>query len=169
MEEEIINKVAESGLVTIDLEDFYTNGIRTSIDISEQLVEGLLLREKDFRAYVKEHNWSQYNNQYINIFCSTEAVIPQWAWMLLATALQPHAQEIVFGTPQTLEEVLYRKTLQSINVNTYLDKRVVIKGCSGKPVPASAYAELTVLLKPVVKSILYGEPCSTVPVYKRKD
>ena len=169
MEDQIINKVADSGLVTIDLEEYYQEGVRSSIDISEQLFEGLLLREKDFRAFVKEHDWSKYNNHFVNFYCTTDAIIPQWAWMLLASAIQPYAKEVVFGTPQTLEQVLYRNAIQAIDLDNYKDARVVIKGCSGKPVPTSAYADLTMLLRPVVKSIMYGEPCSTVPVYKRKD
>lgn len=164
---EIVNKVAQSGLVTIDLEDWWTDGERVAFDIAPWLVEGLLLREKDFREYVSTHPWIDYAGKHVAVFCSTDAIIPRWAWMLIATALAPHADTIVFGTPETLEVELYSRKIHSTDLDKYSDQRVVIKGCSHKPVPVQAYVELTRLLQPVVQSILYGEPCSTVPVYKR--
>jgi hypothetical protein len=167
MEDNIINKVAQSNLVTINPEDFYPEGTRTEIDIQDQLIEGFLLREKDFREYIKMHDWSLYNNHYVAVFCSTDAIIPLWAWMLISTALQPFAKKVVFGNAQTLEASLFHGALTQIDVNTFRDQRIVIKGCSNKAVPVSFYMELTNLLKPVAQSILFGEPCSTVPVFKR--
>lgn len=164
---EIINKVAQSGLVTIDLEDWWTDGERVAFDIAPWLEEGLLLREKDFREHVSIHPWQEYTGKYVAVFCSTDAIIPRWAWMLITTALTPYAAHIMFGTPDELEVELYRKRIQTLNSDEYRGQRVVIKGCSHKPVPVQAYVELTRLLQPVVQSILYGEPCSTVPVYKR--
>lgn len=167
--EEIINKVANSGLVTIDLEELFPVGERVAFDIKPILIEELLLREKDFREFVKSHDWSQYKNKSIAVFCSSDAIIPRWAWMLLASAFEPFAKKIVFGNLETLEEALFHDLISSLDIETYRDQKVVIKGCSHKPVPVSAYLELTAKLRPIVKSIMYGEPCSTVPVYKRKE
>jgi hypothetical protein len=164
---EILNKVAESGLITIDLEAYYPEGERIAFDMAPLLVEGLLLREKDFRSFIAEHDWSTYKGKHVALFCSTDAIIPRWAWMLLSVALQPFATTVVFGNAETLENVLFESFLSQLNPEDYRDQRVVIKGCSHKPVPVQAYVKLTALLLPVVKSILYGEPCSTVPVYKR--
>lgn len=164
---EIVNKVAQSGLVTIDLEDWWTEGERVSFDIAPWLVEGLLLREKVFREHVSTHPWSDFTGKHVAVFCSTDAIIPRWAWMLITTALAPRATTIVFGSPTDLEVELYRKRINAIDMEQYRGQRVVIKGCSHKPVPVQAYVELTRLLQPLVLSILYGEPCSTVPVFKR--
>ncbi len=163
----IINKVATSGLVSIDLEEWYPESELMSIDIAEQLIEGLLLREKNFRTFISENDWSQYQDKHVALFCSTDAIIPRWAWMLLSTSLNPFAKTIVFGNTQTLVEELYREKITTLNVEEYRDQRVVIKGCSKKAVPVQAYVQLTARLSPVVKSIMYGEPCSTVPVFKR--
>lgn len=164
---EIVNKVAQSGLVTIDLEDWWTDGERVAFDIAPWLVEGLLLREKDFREHVSTHPWKDYTGKHVAMICSTDAIIPRWAWMLVTTALTPYAATIVFGTPNDLEVELYRTKIQALNPDEYRGQRVVIKGCSHKPVPVQAYVELTRVLQPVAQSMLYGEPCSTVPVYKR--
>jgi hypothetical protein len=167
MEDNIVNKVAQSTLVTINPEDFYPEGIRTEIDIADQLIEGFLLREKDFREYIKVHDWSSYKDHYVAVFCSTDAIIPLWAWMLISTVLQPFAKKTVFGNAQTLEAAIFHDAVSNIDVESFRDQRIVIKGCSDKPVPVSFYMELTNLLKPVAQSILFGEPCSTVPVFKR--
>jgi hypothetical protein len=164
---DIINKVAQSGLITIDLEDWWTPGERVSFDIAPWLVEGLLLREKDFRDQVSTHPWQEYAGKHVAVFCTTDAIIPRWAWMLITTALTPYATTIVSGSFDALEVELYRKKIQALDPDEYRGQRVVIKGCSHKPVPTQAYVELTRLLQPLVQSILYGEPCSTVPVYKR--
>lgn len=164
---EIINKVSESGLVTINLEEYYPEGERVAFDIAPLLVEGLLLREKDFREFIANHPWENYSGKYVALFCSTDAIIPQWAWMLLTVALEGSAKKVVVGSITALESFLFEAVINQIPVEQFRDVRVVIKGCSGKPVPLQAYVALTARLKPVVKSIMYGEPCSTVPVYKR--
>ena len=166
--DEIINKVAQSGLVEFNLEEYYPEGERVLFDIKDQLFQGLILREKDFREFVKSKDWSLYKDQYVALVCSADAIVPTWAYMLLATALEPFAKKIVFGDLKTLETVLFNEALSKINPADYSDQRVVIKGCSNLPVPESAYVEITRLLRPVVKSIMYGEPCSTVPLYKKK-
>jgi len=165
--EPIVNKVAASGLTTIDLEDYYLKGDRILFDIKDLLFQGLILREKDFREFVKNEDWSKYQDKYVAVFCSTDAIVPTWAYMLLTTQLEPFAKKVIFGNLDTLETILYNETLQKININDFKDARIVIKGCGNLPVPPSAYVELTRLLRPVVKSIMYGEPCSTVPLYKQ--
>jgi hypothetical protein len=166
--DELINKVTQSGIITINLEELYPEGERVAFDIAPLLVEGLMLREKDFREFVKTHNWSDYAGKYVALFCSTDAVIPQWAWMLLSNALAPFVKQVTFGSLETLESEIFTRVLEHFDVAPYADQRVVIKGCADKPVPVNAYVQLTALLTPVVKSLMYGEPCSTVPVYKRK-
>lgn len=168
MEEEIINRVASSGLITINLEDYYVEGERVVFDIKNYLHEELLLREKDFREFVKTNYWSVYKNKLVAITCSNDAIVATWAYMIIAAALQPFAKKIVFGNTETLETLLFVEALSKLNIEDYRDQRIVIKGCSDKPVPVSAYVELTRLLQPVAKSIMYGEPCSTVPIYKAK-
>ena len=168
MSEEIINKVAQSGLITIDLEEYYEHGERILIDIKEQLFQGVILREKDFREYLKNENWEKYRDKFVAIHCSADAIIPTWAYMLLAIHLEPFAKKIVYGNLEALETTLYNEKLAGIPIERYRDARIVIKGCGNLPVPKSAYVELTRLLRPVAKSIMYGEPCSTVPLYKKK-
>lgn len=165
---EIKNKVTDSGLITIDLADFYVKGERALFDIKPLLFEELLLREKDFREFVKNNDWSVYKNKFVAITCSSDAIIPVWAYMLLASALQPFAAKIVFGTMDDLETKLFDEQLSKFDTAQFIDQRVVIKGCGDVAVPVSAYMQLTGMLNPIVKSIMYGEPCSTVPVYKRK-
>jgi S-adenosylmethionine/arginine decarboxylase-like enzyme len=165
--EEIVNKVAASGLVTINLEEFYPAGDRVSIDLAEQLWQGLALREKDFRSWIQTHDWSQYQGKHVAVFCSVDAIIPAWAFMLVASALSDYAVTVVQGNRNELEEVLFRNVVDGLDVTAYQDKRCVVKGCSNLPVPQSAYTHLVVRLRPVVRSIMFGEPCSTVPVYKR--
>jgi hypothetical protein len=167
MENEIINKVSQSGLVTIDLEEFYPSGERVLFDIKNLLYQGLILREKDFREFIKNKDWSEYKDKYVGLICSADAIVPTWAYMLLATELEPYAKKVVFGDLEILDTLLYNEILSKINVDDYKDARVVVKGCGDLPVPKSAYVEITRLLRPVVKSIMYGEPCSTVPLYKK--
>jgi hypothetical protein len=169
IQENIINKVASSGLVTLNLETYFHQGERVVYDIKDNLFHGLILKEQDFRAFIKEHDWSQYAGKNIAITCSADAIVPTWAYMLLANKMKPYANEVVFGNLETLETVLYTKALAQIDVNAFAGERVVIKGCADIQVPVSAYVEITSLLTPVAKSIMYGEPCSTVPIYKRKD
>jgi hypothetical protein len=167
MENEIINKVSQSGLITIDLEEFYPEGERVLFDIKDLLFQGLILREKDFREFIKNEDWNKYKDKYVALVCSADAIVPTWAYMLLATHLEPVAKKVVFGDLETLETILYNEILSKINVMNYADARVVIKGCGNLPVPKAAYVQITSLLRPVAKSIMYGEPCSTVPLYKK--
>jgi len=164
---EIINKVAQSGLITIDIEDMYIPGDRVLFDIKSWLFEELILKEKDFREKLKTHNWEDYKDKLVALTCTADAIVPTWAFMLIVTHLKPFAKKIVFGNLEKLEEELYTETISKLNIEQFKDERVVIKGCSKIAVPVSAYVSLTDRLRPVVKSIMYGEPCSTVPVYKR--
>ncbi len=166
MEDVIINKVAESGLLTLDLEEYYPKGDTAVFDLKEHLFMGLILKEKDYREALKNTEWSIYQNKNVAVTCSADAVIPIWAYMLAASYLQPFAQEIVFGDEDFLHRTLFIKNIALINTADFSDKRVVIKGCGDKPISATAYVEVTKILRPVAKSIMYGEPCSTVPIYK---
>ncbi|HTF05525.1 MAG TPA: DUF2480 family protein [Bacteroidia bacterium] len=165
--EEITNKVANSGLITIDLGEMYPEGERVLLDIKNQLFQELILREKDFREFIKTNDWSQYKDKYVALTCSADAIIPDWTWMLLASALEPFAKKIIFGDLEKLETVLFEETLSKFNAEEFRDARVVVKGCGDKPVPKTAYIELVRKLQPLAKSIMYGEPCSTVPIYKK--
>lgn len=165
--EEIVNKVAKSGLITINLEEFYPEEKRSAIDLKDWLWQGLVLKEKDFREALKEHNWQQYYDHYVAVYCSVDAIIPHWAMMLIASKLEGISKLTFIGTPLELESEIFRSLISNLDRETYRDQRVVIKGCSEKPVPPSAYAHLVSHLQPVVKSIMFGEPCSTVPVFKR--
>jgi hypothetical protein len=169
IQENIINKVAQSGLVTLDPAQFYAPGERVVYDIKDNLFHGLMLREKDFREFVKTHDWAQYQDKNVAITCTADAIVPAWAYMLLANRLAPYARQVVFGDADVLETVLFVKEVAALDVEQYRDQRVVIKGCGDVPVPVSAYVELTQKLTPVAKSLMFGEPCSTVPIYKRKD
>lgn len=167
MSEPIINKVAESGLVTIDLETWYPKGETAVFDMKDYLFMGLILKEKDFREALKNIDWSTFDNKNVALTCTADAIIPVWAYMLVASYLQPVAAEIVMGDEKELHKTLFLKNLSAINANDYADKRIVIKGCGETPIADYVYMEITKLLRPVVKSIMYGEPCSTVPVYKK--
>lgn len=164
--DEIVNKVAKSGLITLNLEDYYRPGERVLLDIKEQLYQGLILREKDLREYIKNEDWSKYKNKYVAVDCSADAIIPVWAYMLIASALEPFAKKVIFGNLETLETILFQEALTELDFEKFRNERVIIKGCSRYPVPVSAYVELTARLRPVAKSIMYGEACSTVPIYK---
>jgi hypothetical protein len=165
--DEIINKVANSALEVFDLEDYYPSGIRTQIDISQWLFEGFLLKEKDFREALKNHDWSQYQNQFVAIHCSTEAIIPAWATILVTVYLYPFAKKVVLGNFIDLETALYQEIIPQIDFSKYQDKPVILKGCSKKPVPESAYLMAIQKLQPFAKSIMYGEACSAVPLFKK--
>jgi hypothetical protein len=167
MSEPFINKVAESGLVSLDLETWYPKEETIVFDMKDHLFMGMILKEKDFREALKNIDWSAYNNKNVALTCSADAIIPVWAWMLVATYLQPVAKEIIMGDEKELHKHLFLKNLSAINVNYYVDQRVVIKGCGETPIADYVYMEITKLLRPVAKSIMYGEPCSTVPVYKK--
>ncbi len=163
----IVNKVSQSGLAEIDLETFYDEATREIYDIKEQLFMGLMLKEKEFRDFIKSNDWSKYAGKHVAIICSADAIVPTWAYMLVANKLSGVAKSFVFGDLNVLEFSLFKEKIDGINLDDYKDQRVVVKGCSKKPVPVSAYVYLTEKLTPIVKSIMYGEPCSTVPVYKR--
>ncbi len=167
MSEPIINKVAESGLITLDLEQYFPKGETAVFDLKDYLFMGMILKEKDYREALKATDWSGYKDKNVALVCTADAIIPVWAWMLAATYLQPVAKELVMGDEKELHKTLFIKNLSAVNVNEFEDKRVVIKGCGETPIPDYVYMEITRLLRPVVKSIMYGEPCSTVPVYKK--
>ncbi|HSP12322.1 MAG TPA: DUF2480 family protein [Salegentibacter sp.] len=167
MSEEIINRVADSKLVTFNLEDHYPEGERVLFDIKDWLLDGFVLREKDFREQAKAHDWSKYEGKYIALICSSDAIIPAWAFMLLATYLQPYAKKVITGDLETLESILYSEILDRLDLSNLKDKPVIVKGCSHKPVPKNAYLLLIEKLQPIVKSLMYGEACSSVPLYKR--
>lgn len=169
MSEEIINRVSNSALKTIDLDDFYPSGEKVVFDMANLLFQGLILKEKDFREFVNTHDWLQYKDKNVAVFCSADAIIPSWAVMVLITKLQPIAHKVIFGSKEELENQLFSEALSVIDLTSYKDSKVVIKGCGTHPVSAYAFAELTRLLTPYVASLMYGEPCSTVPVYKRKN
>ena len=163
---EIVNKVANSALEVFDLEDYYPKGIRAQIDISQWFLEGFLLKEKDFRAHLQEHNWTQYQDQYVAINCSTDAIFPAWATILVAVQLAPFAKKIVNGTIEDLDSSLFEEILSKIDYSVYANKAVIIKGCSKKPVPMRAYILAAHYLQPFARSIMYGEACSAVPLFK---
>lgn len=168
MAEEIVNRVANSKLMTIDLEDLYPKGERVLFDISKWLLEGIVLREKDFRKEAEEHDWSQYSNCYVALYCSTDAIVPGWAYLLLSLHLAPYASKVVVGSIENIETVIFSEIIDKLDVSEYQDKPVIIKGCTHKPIPENAYVLLAQKLHPVARSIMYGEACSSVPLYKRK-
>ncbi len=164
----IVNRVAASALITFDLEKLYQIGTRQSIDLSQWLHQGLLLKEKEFRALLKAHDWSVYRDQFIALHCSTDAILPAWAALLVTIHLQPYARKVVLGTLNDLEVQLFAEEIQLLDISQYKDQPVIIKGCSDKTVPQDAYVQLITKLQPVVKSLFYGEACSSVPLYKKK-
>ncbi len=164
----IENKVANSGLITIDLETLRHAGKRVLFDIKDWLFREMILKEKDFRDFVKNHDWSQYQNQNIAFYCSTDAIVPTWAYMLLASAVQPYANKYVFGNLEQLEIALYNDAIAQLNPADYTDKRIILKGCSQNELPIAAYVAMSNKLLPVVKSLMYGEACSNVPIYKKR-
>ncbi len=166
--DEIVNRVEKSGIITIDLDTYFPPDPILAFDIKDWLWQGLVLKEKDFRDRLEITDWSEYQDKIVCVFCSADAIVPYWAYMLLAVKLQPVAKELVYGNIDQYLSLHYSKELEKLKVADFEDKRIIIKGCGDKPVPVSAYVEVTRLLAPVAKSIMYGEPCSTVPVFKRK-
>lgn len=164
---EIINRVERSPLITIDLADHYVQGERIFLDIKDQLFQGMILREKDFRDFVENHDWAEYQGKLVAVGCTADAIVPVWAYMLLATKLEPVATKVVFGTLEELEHALFMDQLAKFDLTEYEGKKIVIKGCGDIDVPTSIYVELTRMMTPVVDKIMYGEPCSTVPVYRK--
>jgi hypothetical protein len=168
MANEIVNRVANSELKTIDLEDFYPKGERTVLDIKNWLFHELILKETDFREYLKNHDWSAYQNKYVALTCNADAIIPSWAFMLIATYLNPYAKKVVVGNLSNLETAIFQDIINTFPTEAYIGKPVIIKGCANKPIPETAYIQLIAKLQPIVKSIMFGEACSTVPLYKIK-
>ncbi|HEX8564012.1 MAG TPA: DUF2480 family protein [Flavobacterium sp.] len=166
--DEIVNRVAASALQVFDLEDYYPEGERILLDISQWLLEGILLKEKDFREHLRNHDWRQYEGRYVAVHCSTDAIVPAWASILVAVHLAPFARRVVAGSLEDLETVLYNEILPTLDFSIYNEKAIIIKGCSRKPVPMSAYVFAAQQLQPVAKSIMYGEACSAVPLYKKR-
>ena len=165
---EIINRVAQSKLITFNLEDYYPNGERKLLDIKDWLFEGFILREKEFRSHIDEHDWSTYQDAYVALQCSSDAIVPGWAFMLIASKLQPYAKKVVQGSLENLETALYQSILENLDVTQFTDKPVIIKGCSNKPVPENAYLMAVARIQEVAKSVMYGEACSSVPLYKKR-
>ena len=168
MEKPIVNKVAQSPLVNLSLDEFYPKGVRVIIDLKDYLEQGLVLREKEFRKRLKETDWKVFKDQYTGIHCSTDAIIPIWAFMLLASCLKPFAKKVAFGDREALETAIFHDALNTINLELYRDKPVLLNGCGKTPIPVSAFVEVTEKLLPVVKSLMFGEACSSVPVYKKQ-
>lgn len=166
--EAIVNRVANTNLITIDLENYRDPHERVLLDIKDQLYKDLVLKEKDFRDFIKRTDWSFYTKKNVAVICSSDAIIPNWAYMLIASAMHPYANVLVFGDLQVLEERLYHQAINDIDIEPLRNAKVVIKGCSNLFVPVAAYIEITKKLTPFVSSLMYGEPCSTVPVYKAR-
>ena len=166
--DEIINKVAASSLEVFDLEAYYPKGVRTQIDISQWLHVGFILKEKEFREQLKEHDWSLYQDAFVAIDCSTDAIIPAWATILVTVHVAPFAKKISLGTIRDLETAIYQELLPKLDFSIYEGKSVILKGCSNKPIPSSAYVLAVQYLQQFAKSIMYGEACSAVPLYKKK-
>ena len=168
MKESIVNKVAKSPIFTIDLEDFKTEGIKTFVDIAQWLEEGLVLREKEFRNLLKNHDWLQYTNQYVALGCSSEIILPAWATLLVTSYLSQYAKTVVLGSIKDLEKNLFFEKIKSLDLKQFVNKPVIIKGCSDMTIPEDAYIQLLQRLQTVAKSLFYGEACSSVPLWKVK-
>lgn len=163
----LVNRVANSSLITINLEDYFPSQPIVQFDIKDYLFQGLILKEKEFREALKAHDWVQYQDHHLAVFCSTDAIVPIWAYMLVSTSAKPFAKTIFQGTPAEMLKKLYMQAIDQMTFEQYQDQRIVIKGCSDKPVPAAAYLDIAARLQPYAQSIMYGEPCSTVPIFKR--
>ncbi|GLB53913.1 hypothetical protein NBRC110019_29540 [Neptunitalea chrysea] len=169
MADEIVNRVANSKLVTVDLEDYYPKGERMALDIKDWLLEEFILREKDFREHAKNHDWEQYKGTYVALTCSTDAIVPAWAFMLLSTYAVPHAKKVIIGTLEELETIIYKDIIAQTDFSFVEGAPVIVKGCANKPVPANAYIFLIEKILPIAKSLMYGEACSAVPLFKNKN
>lgn len=167
MQEEIINRVENSNLVQISLDDFYPTGDRVLFDLKDHLYEGIALIEKDLRAFVKENNWSVYQDMYVGIICSADAIVPLWAYMLIASKIEPFAKKVVMGDQQALEKEIFNEVIAKIDFEKYIDKNVIVKGCGKYPIPESSFIDFTVRLQRYAKNIMFGEACSAVPLYKK--
>ncbi|MDX1476475.1 MAG: DUF2480 family protein [Saprospiraceae bacterium] len=168
LDKPLVNRVAQSGLITIDLETFVMPVDYAHFDLKDYLYQGLVLREKEFRERLKEVDWSTFAGKSLLVYCSTDAIVPSWAYMLVAAQASPHAREVFFGSEAEHREAQILRSIDRLDVSAYDDARVVVKGCAKERVPERAYVELLTRLQPVVRSLMFGEPCSTVPVYKRR-
>jgi hypothetical protein len=169
MKDQIVNRVTSSPLKTFDLEVYYHSGEREILDIAPWLFNGMILKEKDFRDFVKEYKWSDYEGKNVAIMCSIDAIIPTWAYMLVAINLEPYTNMLVYGDLSDLENALFMQALGEVDLASFQDAKIVVKGCGNHPVPEFAYVEITRLLRPIVSSMMFGEPCSTVPLYKLRN
>ena len=167
MTEAITNKVAESGLITIDLSDYYPKEQIVVFDLKDYLYKELILKEKEFRSALKNLDWEAYRQKVVAVTCSADAIVPPWAHMLVVTYLQPLAKDVMMGAEKEVAKTIFIRNIGAINIGEFADQRIVVKGCGDIPIEEFAYMEITKLLRPVVKTIMYGEPCSTVPIYKR--
>ena len=168
MSDAIVNKVSESGLITLDLEQYYPRDTVALFDLKDYLFMGLILKEKDFREALKNLDWDAYRNKYVGVTCSADAIIPPWAYMLAAAYLQPVAKDVIMGDEKEVHKTIFLQNIQGIDVNEFTGQRVVVKGCGETPIGEFAYMEITKRLRPVTKTIMYEEPCSTVPIYKKQ-
>ncbi|NNC85416.1 MAG: DUF2480 family protein [Bacteroidia bacterium] len=168
MADEIINKVEQSGLKTLELDSFLQGHQWVLFDVKNELYEELVLKEKDFRAFVKEHNWKQYEGKVLGIYCSNDAIIPMWAYMLISSAAAPYANQIIYGNDEQVKIELINQSVNQMNTDEYKDERVIVKGCSSVNLPEQSYINITQKLQPHVKSLMFGEACSTVPIYKKR-
>lgn len=164
---EIVNRVEKSGLLQIDLANFYPQGKRTTLDIKPWLFENQILREKEFRSHIKNHDWKQYNDQYVSIICSVDVIIPSWAFLLIALELESISKKVVFGSQEVLETILFEEYFSAFDFSQYQDRIVIVKGCGHLPIPQQAYIHFMNKAKPYAKSLMFGEPCSAVPLYKQ--
>ena len=169
MSKEIINRVSNSKLITIDLEDFYPEGKRHVLDIKDWLHEGLFLKEKEFRSNINNFDWTKFNGGYVAVLCSNEAIIPTWAYLLIAIKLESNCIKNVVGDLNYLEKFIFKDLVNSMDLSLFVDRAVIIKGCTKKSIPVDAYFQIVDRLKPITKTIMFGEACSSVPLYKKKN
>jgi len=168
MEGEIVNKVANSALMVFDMEDLYPSNPRMELDISKWLYEGFILREKEFRAALKDHDWSVFSDAYVALYCATDAILPAWAFMLVTSYLQPIAKQVFLGDRKHLESALFQDLLQQVDYSEYDGKATIVKGCSKHGIPEEAYVLATQKLMKHARSVMFGEACSAVPIFKKK-
>lgn len=167
MADRIVNKVAESGLISLDLEQWYPKQAIAQFDIKDHLFMGMIVKEKEFRESLKQTDWSIYKDKAVAVTCSADAIIPVWAYMLVTSYLQPVCKEVYMGTAQEFLKYLFLRNIESADLSAYTDQRVIVKGCGDTPIGEFAYIAISQRLLPAVKTLMYGEPCSTVPVYKK--
>ncbi|MEO6166241.1 MAG: DUF2480 family protein [Chitinophagales bacterium] len=166
--DKLVNRVNDSGLITIDLEEFYPAEPKMPFDLKDYLFMGLILKEKDYREALKLVDWEVFRGKNVAIFCSADAIVPVWAYMLAGVYLEPVADRIYFCKMEELDDRIFEETIAALDIQPFINQRVIIKGCSDKPVPSSAYLAITRKLRPVARSLMYGEACSNVPLYKQK-